>query len=57
MQRLISASRFLIVIPAFGSFIAATALLLYGAVAIVQLIGETWAAGVSSKAAKALALA
>ena len=57
MQRLISASRFLIVIPALGSFIAATALLVYGAVAIVQLIGGTLIAGVSSKGAKALALA
>lgn len=57
MQRLISTSRYLIVIPALGSFVAATALLLYGAVEIVQLIGETLASGVSSKGAKALALA
>jgi uncharacterized membrane protein YqhA len=57
MQRLISASRYLIVIPALGSFIAATALMLYGALEIVQLISETIAIGVSTKGAKALALA
>lgn len=57
MQRLISASRYLIVIPALGSFAAATALWLYGALEIVLLIAETLAAGVSSKGAKALALA
>jgi len=56
MQRLISASRFLIVVPALGSFVAATAVLLYGAVEIVLLIGENLAHGVSSKGAKALAL-
>lgn len=57
MQRFISTSRFLIIIPALGSFIAATTLLVYGAVKIVQLIGETLAADVSSKGAKTLALA
>lgn len=57
MKRFISASRFLIVIPALGSFVAATALLVYGAVEIAQLIGETLVADVSSKGAKTLALA
>ncbi len=57
MQRFISASRYLIVIPALGSFVAAAALLLYGAVEIAHLLGETVAVGVSSKGAKALALA
>ncbi|MCC6604442.1 MAG: YqhA family protein [Anaerolineae bacterium] len=57
MQRFISASRFLIIIPSLGSFIAATALLVYGAVEIVQLIGQTLEAEVSSKGAKTLALA
>ncbi len=56
MQRLISASRFLIVVPALGSFIAATAVMLYGAVEIVLLIGENVSHGVSSKGAKTLAL-
>jgi uncharacterized membrane protein YqhA len=56
MQRLISASRYLIVVPALGSFIAATAVMLYGAVEIVLLIGENLSHGVSSKGAKALAL-
>ena len=57
MQRLIAASRYLIFIPALGSFVAATTLFLYGAVEIVQLIQETFALGVSSKGAKALTLA
>ncbi len=57
MQRLISASRFLIIIPSAGAFVAATALLIYGAIEIVQLIAETLTHGVTSKGAKALALA
>uniref|UniRef100_UPI0040565119 YqhA family protein n=1 Tax=Candidatus Electronema sp. TaxID=2698783 RepID=UPI0040565119 len=57
MQRFISVSRYLIIIPALGSFVAAAALLLYGAVEIAHLLGETVAVGVSSKGAKALALA
>ncbi len=57
MQRLISTSRYLIVIPALGSFVAATVLMLYGAVEIVQLVGETIGNGVSSKGAKSLILA
>jgi uncharacterized membrane protein YqhA len=57
MQRLISATRYLIVLPALGSFIAATALLVYGVLEIVQLLGETVEAGVSSKSAKGLVLA
>lgn len=57
MQRFISVSRYLIVIPALGSFVAAAALLLYGAVEIAHLLGETVAVGVSSKGAKTLALA
>jgi uncharacterized membrane protein YqhA len=56
MRRLISASRYLIVVPAIGSFVAATAVLLYGAVEIVLLIVENVTHEVSSKGAKALAL-
>jgi uncharacterized membrane protein YqhA len=43
-------------VPALGSFIAATAVMLYGAVEIVLLIGENLSHGVSSKGAKTLAL-
>lgn len=57
MRRLASASRYLIFIPALGSFIAATTLIIYGGVEIVQLVLEIFETGVSSKGAKALALA
>lgn len=57
MQRLFSLSRFIIIIPALGSLIAATALIVYGAVEIAQVLRETFMVGVSSKGAKALALA
>jgi len=57
MRRLVSASRYLIFIPALGSFIAATTLIIYGGVEIVQLVLEIFETGVSSKGAKALALA
>ena len=57
MQRLLSSSRYLVVIPSLGSFIAATALLIYGAIEIVQLISEAFAHGVSGEAAKILELA
>jgi uncharacterized membrane protein YqhA len=56
MRQLASASRYLIFIPALGSFIAATTLILYGAVEIGQLVLETFQTGVSSKGAKTLAL-
>ncbi len=56
-RRLLGASRFLIMIPVAGSFLAATALLAYGGLEIVQLVGETIAKGaVTAKGAKALAL-
>lgn len=57
MRRLASLSRYLIIVPALGSFVAATTLLLYGAVEIIQLVGETVTHNVSSKGAKALAFA
>jgi hypothetical protein len=53
----LAASRFLIVIPVLGSFVAATALLIYGGFEMVQIILEVIAGGeVSSKGAKVLAL-
>jgi uncharacterized membrane protein YqhA len=57
MQRLISASRHLIIVPALGSFAASATLLLYGAAEIVRLLSEILTAGISSKGAKALTLA
>ncbi len=56
IQRFVSASRYLIFIPAFGSFIAATTLFIYGAVEIAILVAATAQTEVSSKGAKALAL-
>jgi uncharacterized membrane protein YqhA len=57
MQRFLSASRFLIVIPSLGSFAAATALLIYGGIEIVQLIGASFTHGVTTAGAKELAFA
>lgn len=49
MQRLLSASRFLVIIPSLGSFVAATVLFIYGAVEIVTVISETIQHGVAEK--------
>lgn len=58
MQRILSASRYLILIAVLGSFAAATTLLLYGGLEVIELIMDTiQAADVNSKGAKTLALA
>ena len=57
MQRLLSVSRYIIIVPALGSLVAATVLMVYGAILIGQVLGEAFTVGVSSKGAKALALA
>ena len=57
MRRLISVSRYLIVIPCLGSFIAATALMAYGALEIAQVLGDAFSGPIGTKGAKALALA
>jgi uncharacterized membrane protein YqhA len=56
MRQLVSVSRYLIIIPSLGSFVAATTLMVYGALDIAKLVGEAFVIGVSSKGAKALAL-
>jgi uncharacterized membrane protein YqhA len=56
MRRFISATRYLIIVPALGSFVAATVLLLYGAGVVVQLVSKAVAHDISSKTAKTLAL-
>lgn len=57
MQRVLTASRYLILIAVVGSVAAATTLLFYGGLEISQLIADTLrAAEVSSKGAKTLAL-
>lgn len=58
LRRLLSVSRFLILVPVLGSFLAATTLLVYGGVECVQLVIDTIQHfDISSKGAKALALA
>lgn len=58
MQRVLTASRYLILIAVVGSFAAATTILLYGGLEVIELIVETLqTADVSSKGAKTLALA
>lgn len=57
MSRILSASRYLAFIPVICIFLAATALLLYGAVSTIQMILEVLAAGkLDSKVAKDLLL-
>ena len=56
MRRVIAGTRYLIIVPALGSFIAATVLLAYGSVEIAALVAKAVTHEVSSKAAKTLAL-
>lgn len=56
MRRFISASRYLIIVPSIGSFIAATVLIAFGSIEIAQLIGESVTHGVDGKGIKVLAL-
>jgi uncharacterized membrane protein YqhA len=56
MRRLIAATRYLIIVPALGSLIAATVLIVYGSVEIAQLISEAVTHGVDGKGIKVLAL-
>ncbi|KIH77982.1 Uncharacterized membrane protein YqhA [Geoalkalibacter ferrihydriticus] len=58
IKKVLAGSRYLILIAVFGSFLAATALLVYGGIEVVVLIKEAIAYGeVSQKGAKSLALA
>jgi len=58
MRRLLGWSRYLIVVAVAGSFVAATTLILYGAVEIGTLVLDTLRSGeVSRSGAKTLALA
>ncbi len=57
MQRLLSSSRYLVIIAVIGTFIAATTLLIYAGISIVQQIIDTiMYSTVTAKGAKALAL-
>jgi uncharacterized membrane protein YqhA len=57
IHRIFNASRYLIIIPVLGSFVSATTLLIYGALEVVHIVGNTIEEGtISSKGAKALAL-
>jgi uncharacterized membrane protein YqhA len=57
MQRLLSSSRYLILIAILGTFLASLTLLVYGGISIFQLIADTVIhAQVTSKGGKILAL-
>ncbi|MFZ5557327.1 MAG: YqhA family protein [Pseudomonadota bacterium] len=57
-SRLFAATRYLVVIGVAGSFVAASALMIYGGIEVVMLVVDAVReAKVSSKGAKALALA
>lgn len=58
LKNILARSRYLILIAVAGAFLAATALLVYGAIEVIVLIQQTVAYGeVSQKGAKVLALA
>lgn len=58
LKNILARSRYLILIAVAGTFLAATALLVYGAIEVIVLIQQTVAYGeVSQKGAKVLALA
>ena len=57
IRRIVAGSRYLIVVAVAGIFIAATALLVYGALQTATLIAGLFGSPVSSKGAKALLLA
>lgn len=57
LNKAIAATRFLIIIPVLGSALAATTLLIYGAIEAVQLVATLIAEGeVTRKGAKAMAI-
>jgi uncharacterized membrane protein YqhA len=56
MRRFIAATRYLIFVPALGSFIAATVLIAYGSVEILHLVQESVSHGASGEGEKILAL-
>jgi len=57
IQRLLSSSRYLVLIAVAGTFLAAVTLLLYGGISIIQIITDTIQnVQASSKGGKALAL-
>src|SRR4051812_36210680 len=57
IRRIVAGSRYLIIVAVAGIFIAATALLLYGALQTYTLIADSFGSSISSKGAKALVLA
>jgi uncharacterized membrane protein YqhA len=57
IRRIVAGSRYLIVVAVAGIFIAAIALLLYGALQTYALLADAFGSSISSKGAKALVLA
>ncbi len=56
MKHLISSTRYLIIIPVIGAFLGALALLIYGGIEVVIVIGEAFTTKISTKGAKTMAL-
>jgi len=57
MQKLLSSSRYLVLIAVLGTFLASLTLLVFGGISVVQLIGDTvMHAEVSGKTGKLLVL-
>lgn len=56
LRRVAGASRYLILVAVVAILLAALVLLIYGGALTIQLIGDTFAAGISSKGAKSLLL-
>jgi uncharacterized membrane protein YqhA len=56
-RRIVAGSRYLIVVAVAGIFVAASALLLYGALQTYALVVDAFGSSISSKGAKALVLA
>ncbi len=55
--RVISASRYLILIAVLGSFVAAASILIYGGIESVELAWQAFSVGGSSKGVKTLSIA
>lgn len=57
IKRLLSSSRYLVLIAVIGTFLASLTLLIFGGISVVQLIGDTvMHAQITSKTGKALTL-
>ncbi|NTV64909.1 MAG: YqhA family protein [Oscillochloris sp.] len=56
MRRILAATRYIALVPVICIFVAATALMIYGALESFQVIGHAFAGDITSKGAKSLLL-